>query len=104
MRPIPFPTGWLTGLAISAVLAVNVAGIYGIAVARSGALEEERRAFTNEVEARARSFENRLTAVRGDLAFLGTASAVSKLGEEDGGADAGERRTPDCTSVPGHIT
>jgi signal transduction histidine kinase len=99
MRPIPFPTGWLTGLAIGAVLAVNVAGIYGIAVARSGALEEERRAFRNEVEARARSLESRLTAVRGDLAFLATASAVSKLGEGGRDADAGERRADAQSAV-----
>ncbi len=92
MKPVSLSTGWLTGLAIGAVLAVNVAGIWGIAVARRGALEEERRAFTSEVAVRARAIESRLTAVRADLAFLASSSAVSQLGAQRASGDAGERR------------
>ena len=92
MKPLSLPTGWLTGLAIAAVLAVNVAGIWGIAVARRGALDEERRAFASDVAAHARSMESQLTAVRADLAFLATSSGVSRLTEADADTDAGERR------------
>ena len=44
MRPLRASPGWLTGIALAAVAAVNLAGLWGIRVARQGALEEARRA------------------------------------------------------------
>ena len=73
--------GWLTGVALAAVAAVNLAGLWGIAVARHGALDEARRAFAAEVASHATALENRLAAVRADLAFLGGAPTVARLGE-----------------------
>lgn len=53
MRPLRATPGWLTVIALAAVAAVNLAGLWGIRVARQGALEEGRRAFALDVAARA---------------------------------------------------
>ena len=45
MKPLRATPGWLTVIAVAAVAAVNLAGLWGIRVARQGALEEARRAF-----------------------------------------------------------
>jgi signal transduction histidine kinase len=78
MRPFRAP-GWLTGIAIAAVAAVNLAGLWGIAVARQGALAEAERAFEVEVASRATALESRLSAVRADLAFLGGSPTIARL-------------------------
>ena len=62
--------GWLTGLSVAAVLAINIAGIVGIAVARRGLLEEAERALRLETAARADAIESVLASTRADLAFL----------------------------------
>jgi signal transduction histidine kinase len=80
MRPFRAP-GWLTVIAIAAVAAVNLAGLWGIAVARQGALAEARRAFEVEVASRATALESRLSEVRADLAFLGGAPTIARLDE-----------------------
>jgi signal transduction histidine kinase len=80
MKPLRAP-GWLTGVAIAAVAAVNLAGLWGIAVARQGALAEARRAFEVEVASRATALESRLSGVRADLAFLGASPTIARLDE-----------------------
>ena len=80
MRRLRAP-GWLTGVAIVAVAAVNLAGLWGIAMARQGALDEARRAFGVEVGTRAAAVERRLSEVRSDLAFLGGAPTIARLDE-----------------------
>jgi signal transduction histidine kinase len=91
MKSLPVRLGWLTGLSIAAVLAVNLAGIWAITVARRGAAEEAERAFAAEVTARGRGIETRLASIRGDLAFLAAATPVAQL-EGDRGRWAAERR------------
>ena len=61
MKPFRAP-GWLTGVAIAAVAAVNLAGLWGIAVARQGAIDEARRTFGVDVTSRATALESRLSA------------------------------------------
>jgi signal transduction histidine kinase len=88
MRPFRAP-GWLTGVAIAAVAALNLAGLWGIAVARQGAIDEARRAFGVEVASRASALESRLSAVRADLAFLGGSPTIARLeGARDGPGEA----------------
>jgi signal transduction histidine kinase len=74
-------SGWLTGIAIAAVAAVSLAGLWGIAVGRRGAIDGARRAFGVEVASRATALESRLSAVRADLAFLGGSPTVARLDE-----------------------
>src|SRR5437667_12477205 len=62
--------GWLTGAAVLAVIAINVAGIGAIAVAQRGVVEEARRLLRLETEARAGALESVLASTRADLAFL----------------------------------
>jgi signal transduction histidine kinase len=76
----PWPAGWLTAIAATAVVGVNVAGLWGIAVAYRGAREEEARLFAAETAARARSFESILSTTRAEMAFLAGSSAISGLG------------------------
>lgn len=64
------PLLWLTLLAVTAVVTVNVAGIWGIAVVRRGVLEEAERVFRLETVGRAKSIESVLASTRADLAFL----------------------------------
>ncbi len=75
-------------LALLAVVAVNVAGLLGIAMARRGAYEEAERFFGSETLGRARQLESRLSATRADLAFLAGSAPVQRLrgGEAAGGA------------------
>ncbi len=92
MSPFGFRTGWLTGLALAAVIAVNLAGLFAIAVARRGAIEEAGRAFQQETAARGRALEKTLAAVRADLAFLAASSPVGRLGEKGPAAEVAGRR------------
>ncbi len=62
--------GWLTALSVAAVVAINVAGIGGIAVARRGALDEAAQVLRLETAGRARAIESFLSSTRADLAFL----------------------------------
>jgi signal transduction histidine kinase len=80
MKPFRAP-GWLTGIAIAAVAAVNLAGLWGIAMARQAAIGEARRAFGVEVTSRATALESRLSGVRADLAFLGGSPTIARLDE-----------------------
>ncbi len=81
MKPLRATPGWLTSIALAAVAAVNLAGLWGIAVARQGALEEARRAFDLDVTAKATALEGRLSSVRSDLAFLGGSPTIARLDE-----------------------
>jgi signal transduction histidine kinase len=90
MKATGWPAGWLTVLAAAAVVAVNAAGIWGIAVANRGAREEEARLFAAETAARARALESVLSATRAELAFLAGSSAISGLSLEPSPARARE--------------
>src|SRR5688500_10867035 len=68
----------LTALSIAAVVGVNAAGLWGIAVARGGAQEEVERLFRLETASEAAAVESRLLATRADLAFLAGSSAASR--------------------------
>ncbi|HXK12613.1 MAG TPA: ATP-binding protein [Vicinamibacteria bacterium] len=81
MKPLRATPGWLTGIALAAVAAVNLAGLWGIRVARQGALDEARRSFSLDVAARATALEGRLSGVRADLAFLGASPTIARLDE-----------------------
>ncbi len=81
MKPLRATPGWLTGIALAAVAAVNLAGLWGIRVARQGALDEARRAFSLEIGAKATALEGRLSEVRSDLAFLGASPTIARLDE-----------------------
>ena len=81
MKPLRATPGWLTGIALAAVAAVNLAGLWGIRVARQGALDEARRAFALDVGARATALEGVLSEVRSDLAFLGASPTIARLDE-----------------------
>jgi signal transduction histidine kinase len=81
MKPPRATPGWLTGVALAAVAAVNLAGLWGIRVARQGALHEARRAFELDVAARATTLEGQLGQVRADLAFLGASPTIARLDE-----------------------
>ncbi|HUL78104.1 MAG TPA: ATP-binding protein [Vicinamibacteria bacterium] len=86
MKPLRASPGWLTGIALAAVAAVNLAGLWGIRVARQGALDEARRGFSLDVAARATALEGRLSGVRADLAFLGASPTIARL--DEAGRDA----------------
>jgi len=81
VRSLPLRAGWLTGLSITAVLAVGLAGFWSIVVARRSAREEAQRAFRDETAARAHAVGSRLVAVRSDLAFVAASSPVARLRE-----------------------
>jgi signal transduction histidine kinase len=81
LKPFRATPGWLTGIALAAVAAVNLAGLWGIRVARQGALDEARRAFGLDVARKATALEARLSEVRSDLAFLGASPTIARLDE-----------------------
>ena len=62
--------GWLTAVAAAAAVAINLAGLGGIAVAQRGVAEEAQRLLRLETEARAGALESTLASTRADLAFL----------------------------------
>ena len=80
--------GWLTLLSVGAVVAVNVAGLWSIAVARRSVVEEAGRLFRLDTETRARALEGAIARSRVDVVFLAGSSAISRLG---GSAPAGPR-------------
>src|SRR5512139_1161483 len=81
MKPLRATPGWLTVIAVAAVVAVNVVGLWGIRVARQGALEEARRAFELDLSVRASALEGRLAGVQSDLAFLADSATLDRLDE-----------------------
>jgi signal transduction histidine kinase len=82
MKPLRATPGWLTVIALAAVAAVNLAGLWGIRVARQGALDEARNAFALDVGTKATALEARLSEVRSDLAFLGASPTVARLDDQ----------------------
>ena len=66
----PAGFGWLTALCVGVMVAINLVGIGGIAIARRGVLEEAERVLRLETAARARAIESLLASTRADLAFL----------------------------------
>jgi signal transduction histidine kinase len=92
MKPFRATPGWLTGIALAAVAAVNLAGLWGIRVARQGALDEARNAFGLAVGTKATALEARLSEVRSDLAFLGASPAIARLEDE-------QRKDPSAASL-----
>jgi hypothetical protein len=94
MKPLRATPGWLTGIALAAVAAVNLAGLWGIHVARQGALDEARRAFALDVGAKATALEGRLSEVRSDLAFLGASPTIARLDEAGKGPSAASLLRP----------
>ncbi len=78
-RTWSLPARWLTGLCVAAVIAVNVVGLWGIAVARRGTQDELVRLFELDTTFRAAQIESRLLGTRADLAFLAGSSAASRL-------------------------
>jgi len=83
---------WLAIPAILAVVAVNAAGIWAIAVARRGVIEESERVFALEVTTRAHSLESLLASTRADLTFLAGSPALFRLGEGLASKDPREAR------------
>jgi len=83
---------WLTIPSIAAVVAVNAAGIWGIAVARRGVIEESEKVFRLEISARARALESLLSSTRADLAFLAGSPAFFRLEEGLASNDPREAR------------
>ncbi len=81
VRALGSSPGWLTLIALLAVAAVNLAGFWGIRVAREGARDEARRGFELGVAARASRIERRLSEVRADLAFLAASPTISRLAD-----------------------
>jgi len=81
MKPIRATPGWLTLIALAAVAAVNLAGFWGIVMARQAALGEARRAYELDVGARGTQLESRLAGIRADLAFLGGSPTIARLDE-----------------------
>jgi signal transduction histidine kinase len=80
--------GWLTLLSVGAVVAVNVAGLWSIAVARRSVVDEAGRLFRLDTETRARALEGAIARSRVDVVFLAGSSAIARLG---GSASAGSR-------------
>ncbi|HVO11117.1 MAG TPA: ATP-binding protein [Vicinamibacteria bacterium] len=79
MRPLRATPGWLTVIAVAAVAAVNLAGLWGIRVARQGALDEARSRFATDVKSRALLLEARLSGVQSDLTLTADASFIERL-------------------------
>jgi signal transduction histidine kinase len=84
--------GWLSLVPIAAAAAVNVAGIWSIALARRGAGEEASRLFAAETAARARSVERLVSGMRDDLAFLAGSAPVQALAQDHVAAEGRAQR------------
>ena len=69
--------GWLIALSVIAVAAVNVAGVWGITVARRGAAEDATRLFEGEIAGGARAVESLLANIRADMSFLAASAPLS---------------------------
>ena len=69
----------LTAVGVVAVAAVNVAGIWDIALARRAAAEEAARTFASDTAARARALEQTLSDLQSNLTFLAASSSIARL-------------------------
>jgi signal transduction histidine kinase len=69
-------------LTVLAIFAVNVVGVWGIAVARRGINEEAERLFRVETAARGRLLESLVASTRADLAFLAGSPAFLRVQAE----------------------
>jgi signal transduction histidine kinase len=85
-RAVTARAGWLTALSLVVVLAVNVAGLVGIALARRAAGDDARRAFEAETGRRARAIEKVLAGARADLAFVADSAPIGHLAEASAGS------------------
>jgi signal transduction histidine kinase len=78
---------WFTVLSIAAVVAINIAGIWSLAVARRGLQEDAGRLLNLETGERARGLEATLARTRGELAFMAGSPVLfdleSALGSRD---------------------
>jgi len=78
---------WFTVLSIAAVVAINAAGIWSLAVARRGLQEDAARLLNLETGERARGLEATLARTRGELAFMAGSPVLfdleSALGSRD---------------------
>jgi signal transduction histidine kinase len=74
------------------MVALNVVGIGGIAMARRGVLEEAERVLRLETSARARAVESLLASTRADLAFLTGSPIFFGLEGALGSRDPGQAR------------
>ena len=78
---------WFTVLSIAAVVAINAAGIWSLAVARRGLREDAARLLNLETGERARGLEATLARTRGELAFMAGSPVLfdleSALGSRD---------------------
>jgi signal transduction histidine kinase len=74
--------GWLTVLLLAVVVAVNVAGLWDINMARKGLEEEAKRLFRLETENRARAIQDIVSQSRMDLVFLAGSSAITRLSQK----------------------
>jgi signal transduction histidine kinase len=88
---LPGRARWLTAVAVAAVAAVNLAGIWDIALGRRTAAEDASRAFAAETAVRARAIEQALADVRSNLTFLSASAPVARL-ERGGSPEAAFRR------------
>jgi signal transduction histidine kinase len=69
----------LISVSLAAVGAVNLAGMWGIALSRKGAREEASRLFEAETEVRAHALEKLLGDTRENLSFLAASSPIARL-------------------------
>ena len=83
---------WLPLSTAAALIAVNVAGIWGIVVARRGALEQAEKLFHMETAEKARTLESSLASTRADLAFLAASPALVTLERDLQSEDPREAR------------
>jgi signal transduction histidine kinase len=78
---------WFTVLSIAVVVAINIAGIWSLAVARRGLHEDAARLLNLETGERARGLEATLARTRGELAFMAGSPVLfdleSALGSRD---------------------
>ncbi|HET8947493.1 MAG TPA: ATP-binding protein [Candidatus Polarisedimenticolia bacterium] len=78
---------WFTVLSIAAVVAINAAGFWSLAVARRGLREDAARLLNLETGERARGLEATLARTRGELAFMAGSPVLfdleSALGSRD---------------------
>jgi signal transduction histidine kinase len=66
-------------LAVLTVVAVNAAGLWGIAASRRAAAEGAARLFRTETDTRGRALEGVLAGTRADLAFLAASPLVTRV-------------------------
>jgi signal transduction histidine kinase len=91
MASRPSRAGWLIALSVVSVAAVNVAGIWGIAVARRTATGDATRVLEGETAARARDLESALANIRADMAFLAASAPLAAVSSHAGGGAPAER-------------